>query len=67
MSRRELLDLARLALLRFRVRIARPLPLVLMTLLRALDRRAAERPVDKPWRREASARVDRILADRERE
>ena len=42
MSRRELLDLARLALLRLRVRIARPLPLALMALLRTLDRWAAE-------------------------
>ena len=38
MTRRELLDLARLALLRLRVQIARPLPVVLMTLLRTIDR-----------------------------
>lgn len=42
MTRRELLDLARLALLRLRVRIARPLPVTLMALLRTLDRWSAE-------------------------
>ncbi len=43
MTRRELLDLARLALLRLRVRIARPLPVALMAVLRTLDRWSAER------------------------
>jgi hypothetical protein len=48
MSRRELLDFARLALLRLRVRIARPLPVVLMAALRTLDKWAAERAIDRP-------------------
>ena len=42
MTRRELLDLGRLALLRLRVRIARPLPAALMVALRTLDRWATE-------------------------
>ena len=42
MTRRELLDLARIALLRIRVRIARPLPLALMAALRTLDKWAAK-------------------------
>jgi len=43
MSRRELLDLARLTLLRLRVRIARPLPVAIMAVLRVLDKWSAER------------------------
>jgi hypothetical protein len=65
MTRRELLDLARLALLRLRVRIARPLPVALMAALRILDKWAAERAIDKPWTRDASAMVDRVLSERE--
>ena len=67
MTRRELLDLARLALLRLRVRIARPLPVALMVVLRTLDKWSAERAVDKSWTRDALARVDRVRADQERD
>ena len=41
MTRRELLDLARLALLRVRMHLGRPLPAVLMAALRGLDHAAA--------------------------
>jgi len=39
----RLVDAARLSLLRLRVRIARPLPVALMALLKTLDRWSAER------------------------
>ncbi len=67
MSPRHLLDLARLTLLRLRVRIARPLPAVAMVLLRALDRWAAERAVDRPWTAAAADRLDRVLSREDRE
>lgn len=67
MTRREVLDLGRLALLRLRVRIAQSLPVALMTFLKLLDRWSAERAVDRPWTTKASHRLDRILEQKDGE
>jgi hypothetical protein len=63
MTRRELfVNSARLCLLNWRLVRGRALPAFVMAVLRTLDRWAAERAIDEPWTREASARVDRVVS-----
>ena len=66
MTRRDvLINWGRLALLRWLVVRGSALPAFAMAWLRALDRWAAERALDKPCTAEASAWIDRILAREE--
>jgi hypothetical protein len=71
MTRREwLINLGRVSLLRWRVLRGRSLPAFASGLLVWLDRlslRMHERAVDRPWTSEASSRIDRILAGKERD